>query len=102
MKRIKVYKNIIEVVDIVKEISNLLDTPPPNSGFNYFEINIGDVEYEDEDHIFHYCHETIIKALRALNFEQLPDCTYKYIKKGVVIAFQIDYQAGRATVQKQV
>lgn len=101
MKRIKVYKNIIEVTDIIKEILYLLESPLPSNGFNYFEINISDTEYEDEDHIFHYCHETIIGSLKTLNFEQLPECNYKYEKGGKIIAFQVDYDTGKATVQRQ-
>lgn len=80
MKRVLVYKEVVNELDLISEITKLIDDGMPEQGYNYVEFKLSDLEYLDEKEIFHYAQETCKKAFNALGFKTDGIKDYIYLK----------------------
>lgn len=101
MKHVKVYRDVIDELDMIKEIIHLLEEPMPENSYNFLEFKLSDIEYEDENHIFHFSNDVCKKALESLNFTKDLEKDYIYRKGDKTIAFISLYKENKFIIQRQ-
>lgn len=101
MKHVKVYRDVLDELDLVHEIMLLIETPLPETGYNYLEFKLTDIEYEDENNIHHFANDVCKNALKALNFESDATKDYIFHKKSITIAFITIYKENKFIIQRQ-
>jgi len=101
MKKIKIYKTVVDEFDIIYEITNLLNKPLKEEGYDFVSFNLSDLEYEDDDHIFHYANELCVKCLLALGFESKGSNDHIYTKGSYTIGFTSLYEQNAFIIQRQ-
>lgn len=91
MKKIKAFITVIDELDIVKEVSLLINKFINNKEENEIRIPSYLIEYEDDDHLIHYGSDIIIKVFEALNFKRYSDLTNVFvIRNNLFITFKFD------------
>ena len=101
MRKRKIYKTVVDEYDVIYEITRLLDQPLKEEGYDYVSFNLSDMEYEDDDHIFHYANELCKNCLLALGFTNTSSNDHIYTKGTYTIGFTSLYEQNAFIIQRQ-
>ena len=68
MKKVKAYITIVDELELIRNILVLVNRYLSDNTQNAIKVPKYLMEYEDEEHVFHYYTDCIIRSFETLNF----------------------------------
>ncbi len=88
MKKVKAYITIVDELELIRNVLVLVNRYLSDNTQNAIKIPKYLMEYEDEEHVFHYYTDCVIKSFEALNFVRTESETIFRIDENLFIGYK--------------